>query len=670
MSSASHGENMTDQTAASNEAPRDIAMLRAFFDAIPGRAAFLGPDLRYRFVNGEFAASVGRPEGAIVGSSVDELLGTEIGEAYRAAMARLQAGETVHSRRSTGNGTSVPQVIEEELKPFAPNGVLTGIVAVSRNLAQAQDREHTRSEWLETQSTREAIHSAVIDSALDCIVVVDAGGHVVEFNPAAEATFGYSRAQAIGKTVAQLIVPPELQESHNAGLRRFAEGGSGAVIGRRVELEAMRSDGSRIPVELAITAVGSGPEALFTAHLRDLRPAREARAEIERQREALYQSEKLAALGSLLAGVAHELNNPLSIVIGQAMMLREAAQARVEYDKEFTSFAERGAKIETAANRCARIVKTFLAMARQREAERGRVEIAELTERVLDLLAYGLRTTGIEVTTDIPANLPALWADSDQLHQVLLNLVVNSRQALEAQPTPRRIAITARADEAAKKVILSVSDNGPGVSEKIRNRIFEPFFTTKPQGVGTGIGLAVSRGLIEAHGGSLSLAASQPGEGASFVIELPADAFVASVATDVDDPSCAPPRRERRRRALVVDDEAEIASLLVEILQRQGFDCEYASSGEQAKQSIAASECEFDLILCDIRMPNGDGPAFYDWLAIERPQMTGRIAFVTGDVLGPAADRFIARSGCPVIEKPFLPDDIRQITALLSDDGE
>jgi PAS domain S-box-containing protein len=659
--------NKAREAATSSEGPRDGAMLRALFDAIPGQAAFIDLELRYRFVNREFLDALCLPEEAVVGRSVSEILGAETAELYCAALARLEEGTPVRSERWVELKGRPRRYIEENLKPLVPDGAaMRGFVSVARDLIDAEERERTQSEWLETHKTREAIHAAVVDSALDCIVVMDAEGHIVEFNPAASATFGYSREEAIGRTVAELIVPPELRESHNAGLKRFRSGAPASVLGRRIELEAICADGSRIPVELAITAVGSGPSALFTAHLRDLRPAHEARTEIERQREALYQSEKLAALGSLLAGVAHELNNPLSIVIGQALMLREAAQARAETDKKFESFAERGAKIETAANRCARIVKTFLAMARQREAERGEVEIGELVERVLDLLAYGLRTTGIEVTTDIPARLPSLWADSDQLHQVLLNLVVNAKQAIEAQSAPRKISIVARADDAAKKLTLSVSDNGPGVPDKIRTRIFEPFFTTKPQGIGTGIGLAVSRGLIEAHGGSLALAPPQPGAGTVFVIELPVETSQPSAgAPTSDDPDAQKPIPQRGRRALIVDDEVEIASLLAEILQRQGFDCQYASSGDEAKEYLGRDGGDFDLILCDIRMPDGDGPALFDWLSAERPHMTERIAFITGDTLGPAADRFIARSGRPIIEKPFVPDDIRQIVDLL-----
>ncbi|MBL1255384.1 PAS domain S-box protein [Methylocystis sp. Sn-Cys] len=650
------------QKATTNAVSDGGALLRALFDAIPGRAAFLDVELRYRYVNREFLASLGTTEDCVVGKCVEEVLGPEASASYRAAMPGLVAGKPQHLRR-TIEEDGVRRSLEEELKPFAPGGAMQGVVCVAHHVAEPQECETTHAEWLESHKAREAIHSAVVDSALDCIVVIDAQGHVVEFNPAAAATFGYSREEAIGKTVAELIVPPEMRASHDAGLARFRSGGPSSVIGKRVELEAMCANGSRIPIELAITAVGSGPSALFTAHLRDLRPTREAQAQIERQREALYQSEKLAALGSLLAGVAHELNNPLSIVIGQALMLREAAQAHAILDKQFEEFADRGTKIETAANRCARIVKIFLAMARQREAERGRVEIPELVERVLELLSYGLRTAGIEVTKDIPADLPPLLADSDQLHQVLLNLVVNAKQALEAQPAPRRIAIVARAEPSTQKLEILISDNGPGVPEAIRNRIFDPFFTTKPQGVGTGIGLAVSRGLIEAHGGSLVLEPQQPGMGAVFMVRLPIEATETAVVTTGSAPSQP---ATRQRRALIVDDEVEIAGLLAEILRRLAFDCEIATSGEQAKQALA--EKAVDLILCDIRMPNGDGPALYDWLGVERPQMTNRIAFVTGDILGPAADRFIARSGCPVVEKPFAPEEIRQVVDLLCDE--
>lgn len=663
MSNVAHSSPIT---SPASETSRDASLLRAFFQAIPGRAAFLDLQLRYRFVNDEFLDSLGLSESSALGRSVEEILDAETAKAYRLALPKIIEGEPVRSARWRERKSGARAFIEESLRPFAPNsGATLGVIAIERDITEMEQRRLGQADLIETHERREAIHAAVVNSALDCIVVTDAEGRVVEFNPAATATFGFTREEAVDRTIAELIVPPEFREAHNAGLRRFASGGSGSAIGRRIEMEAICADGSRIPVELAITAVGSSHKALFTAHLRDLRSTRKAALEIERQREALYQSEKLAALGSLLAGVAHELNNPLSIVIGQALMLREAAQERGQSDPQFAGFAERGAKIEVAANRCAKIVKTFLTMARQREAERVDVNISELIERVLDLLSYGLRTTGVEVATDIEPSLPTIRADSDQLHQVLLNLVINAQQALENQPPSRKISICVRADRANKKVVFTLADNGPGVPERIRNRVFEPFFTTKPQGVGTGIGLAVSRGLIESHGGTLTLAPAEPGVGAVFVIQLPFDSSGGAGGSLMGESDDRAPAAPPRRRALVVDDEIEIATLLVEILSRIGFDCERATSGHEAKECLRRSAKKVDIILCDIRMPDCDGPALYDWLSLEAPALTSRIAFVTGDVLGPSAARFIARSGNPVIEKPFLPDDIRQVVELL-----
>jgi PAS domain S-box-containing protein len=174
---------------------------------------------------------------------------------------------------------------------------------------------------------RAAVYAAVLDSALDAVIVVDEAGLVVAMNPAAEATFGYNLEEAMGQSIGALIVPDDLKDAHEQGMARYRATRDPRVLGRRVEMEACCKNGRVIPVELAITEVVLPDRRLFTAHLRDLSGARQAAAEIERQREALHQSEKLAALGSLLAGVAHELNNPLSIVLGQAIMMREAAQA-------------------------------------------------------------------------------------------------------------------------------------------------------------------------------------------------------------------------------------------------------------------------------------------------------------------------------------------------------
>jgi PAS domain S-box-containing protein len=499
----------------------------------------------------------------------------------------------------------------------------------------------------------EALNAAIIASVLDCIVVFDEAGRMIEFNPAAERIFGYAREDAVGRPITDLVAMPALRALHAAGPGHEAEPGPSELLGRRVEAEGRRADGGVFPLELAVAEVRLADRRLFAAYLRDLTEARAAAAEIARQREALAQSEKLAAFGSLLAGVAHELNNPLSIVLADALLMQEDAAA-------FPALAARAERIRTAAERCARIVQSFLAMARQQGVRRRPVPAASLIDGVLELLAYGLRSDGIVVVREVPTDLPPVLGDADQLHQVLANLVTNARQALAQHPEPRRLRITAR--RVGGVVEVAVADSGPGIPEAIRGRVFDPFFTTKPVGLGTGIGLAVSRGIAEAHGGSLDLARSVEG-GACFVLRLPV-AGPEAAAGEADPPPEADTAATEPRRALIIDDEAGLAGILAEMLGALGFRCDLAATGRQAQPLL--SERDYDVILCDLRMPDMGGPAPYAWLERNRPHLCARTAFVTGDALARGADGFLIRSGRPVLGKPFVPREVRELVALLT----
>ncbi|TIS97164.1 PAS domain S-box protein [Mesorhizobium sp.] len=644
----------------------DIGVLHALLDAMPARAVFIDRDHHYRYANREFLDFVKLPIDRIIGRHVAAVLGQPVFDSYSAIAAKVYSGERVRWEGWANYGGLGRRYIQENLVPFmSAIGQIQGVIAIGLDLTEHKLREREFAERLEAQTAVETMSSAIIASALDCVVVIDEDGRVVEFNPAAETAFGYSREAVVGKPIAELIVPEHLRARHHAGMERYMLTGEAAVLGRRVEIEAMRSDGTLLPVELAITEVRLPDRRFFTAHIRNLTEVRRAQEEIERQRDALHQSEKLAALGSLLAGVAHELNNPLSIVTGQALMLREAANAHLLRDTDLHKIAERSVKIEAAAERCARIVRTFLAMARQRAGERREVDVSALVDGAIDLLSYGLKTGGIKLAKDVQPALPRVWADGDQIHQVLVNLIVNAQQALEEISGPRRIAVSARHDPSKSNVALTVSDNGPGVPEQIRNRIFDPFFTTKPQGIGTGIGLAVSRGLIEAQGGSLVLQPSQSGWGASFVIQIPIGVAETSAPERVLESIDKKVAEPEVRRALVVDDEDEIAGILAELLDRQGFTCDLSASGEDAKALVRTND--YDIILCDIRMADGDGPSFFYWLQEAKPHLVRHIGFVTGDTLGPAAGRFLERSGRPVIEKPFRPEDVSRLVRLLAD---
>jgi signal transduction histidine kinase len=243
-------------------------------------------------------------------------------------------------------------------------------------------------------------------------------------------------------------------------------------------------------------------------------------ATVRERTEELLQSEKLATMGSLLAGVAHELNNPLAIVLGQTHMLME--------NSPDASVRQRAEKINTAAGRCVRVVRNFLALARKRSPERTEVAINQVVTDAIELLAYELRSEGIEVTTTLAADLPPLSADAHQLHQVLVNLVTNAHHAMRKMKGVKRIAITTRADTAHGRIRLEIADTGPGIPPEIQEKVFEPFFTTKPPGQGTGLGLSLCRTIVGQHGGALTLS-STPGRGTTFVIELPSSPAVGAV---------------------------------------------------------------------------------------------------------------------------------------------
>jgi PAS domain S-box-containing protein len=381
----------------------------------------------------------------------------------------------------------------------------------------------------------------------------------------------------------------------------------------------------------------------------DITDRKQAERELARSRDALHQSEKLAALGSLLAGVSHELNNPLAAIVGQAEMLEE--------DSQGTEFATRARKIAAAAERCARIVQTFLAMARQRAPEKALLDLNDIVAASLELTDYGLRTAGIAVRVTIGSNLPRVMGDSDQLHQVLVNLIVNAQHAMEGgEKFDKTLSIRTSADDKGS-VVVDVMDTGPGVPEKMRLRIFEPFFTTKPQGQGTGVGLSFSHGIVEAHGGELTLEPSR--RGAHFRITLPAAAEATLVAVPICPETGAEPARGGE--ALVVEDEADVASTLRELLEREGYRVTLASDGAAALRVLERSD--FDLILSDLRMPGVSGPDLHARIAETRPHLIERMGFVTGDTLGSSMDEFLRGCGRPVLEKPFTKIGVRCLIA-------
>jgi two-component system sensor histidine kinase/response regulator len=368
---------------------------------------------------------------------------------------------------------------------------------------------------------------------------------------------------------------------------------------------------------------------------------------VRQRTEQLLQSEKVATMGSLLAGVAHELNNPLAVLLGQAQLLQKGVTE--------PSLVQRATKIEAAADRCCRVVKNFLALARQQPPERGDVLVNQVVSDAVELLAYEMRTDNVQISVRAAADLPLLWADAHQLHQVLVNLVANAHQAMRRSPGPRELSITTRAEPARRQVQVVVSDTGPGIPAEIRARIFEPFFTTKPAGQGTGLGLSLCRGIVEEHGGTITVE-SEPGRGTTFVITLP---VVARPAAAMGPHAAGAPAPVGPRRILVVDDERDLAEVLVEALQRDGHHVEIAANGTDALGRLARDR--FDLVVSDTKMPLMDGPELFREIERRFPALRRRVIFVTGDVLDVEKRRALESTGAPFLAKPFDLTEVRNL---------
>jgi two-component system NtrC family sensor kinase len=487
------------------------------------------------------------------------------------------------------------------------------ILALARDIT---DRKMAEEALLASEEQYRSMFNASIDG----LALWNASGEIVDTNPALWRMYGYSDDEFSALPPGNWRCPSYQPEF----LRAVAAGES-----LHAEVTELRKDGSALEIEVhGIPMQYQGKPHVLTI-ARDITDKKRSAEELARQRETLYQREKLAALGSLLAG------SRMSSTIRYPSWWRGRYCSR---NKGTWRPQAAALKIRTAAERCARIVRTFLAMARQQQPERGPVAINDVVSAALDITGYAVRTSSIEVVLDLAKDIPLILADADQLHQVLLNLIINAQQSLQDQPAPRRIRVTSRFDRSADVLRISVADNGPGIPAHLRARVFEPYFTTKPIGVGLGVGLAVSLGIVEAHGGTLTVDCPAEG-GAVFVIALP----VGDVDATGVEAGPASKANASRRSILIVDDEAEIRETLAEILGGALHRVVTAGSGREALDRMAAER--YDVILTDIRMPDLDGRALYAEIEGRWPGLAQRVVFVTGDTLTSALREFVSESG-------------------------
>jgi|GEM_PF-1007069 len=390
----------------------------------------------------------------------------------------------------------------------------------------------------------------------------------------------------------------------------------------------------------------------------DLRIQLQTLQQIQNQ---LLQSEKLAAIGELVSGVAHELNNPLTSVVLYSQLVQQEELG--EATKNNLS------KVTAEALRAAGIVRGLLDFSRQRPVQHDVVSVNDVVKNSMELLTYELSSHNIKSKTELSPNLPLIVADPHQLQQVFVNLIQNAWQAMDAAHGGGCLTIRTETDSSqysapssdkSKVVRICFEDDGPGIPDEILSRIFDPFFTTKPEGSGTGLGLSICHGIIAEHGGHI-WAETGARQGAKFVVELPVSSVDESVAAKpVDRQTLASPTKNSR--ILVLDDEPNIQSVLAQSLQSRGYAVDIASNGLDGLAYL--SRASYDVILCDIRMPGINGVDFYRQVQAKDNSIAKKIIFITGDVANKMTRDFIEENHVTCLRKPFELADLLQVVQL------
>src|SRR5438094_124560 len=332
----------------------------------------------------------------------------------------------------------------------------------------------------------------ILEAVGEAIVGVDAEEHVTFLNGVAAALLGGSVGDLVGRSLHGVL---REATGGGPGCPLCAAVAAGAVV-QSSDALLVKADGTALAVEYTCTPKRDGGRTTgVVVALKDISARKRTDQERQRQRDTLHQRDKLASMATLLADVAHELNNPLTVIIAGATLLRDATTD--------DAVRRRAELLEQAAERCALTIRNFLALVRQYPATREEVALDRIVKETLALVAYQLEVDEISVDVALPRDVPPVWADPHQLHQVLLNLVTNARHALRATPPPRRLSIAVRHEAEARRVVLEVADSGPGVAPELRSHVFRPFFTTKSPEEGTGLGLALCHDIVAAHGGAI-----------------------------------------------------------------------------------------------------------------------------------------------------------------------
>jgi len=537
------------------------------------------------------------------------------------------------------------EAMREGAQDYIPKGQLQGPL-LARSVRYAMERHRASQALRESQESL----SRVISSAADAIITKDLNGITTSWNPAAEKLFGYSAEEVLGKSLLMLFPPDRVNEEREI-LERIEKG-------ERVEhFESVRirKDGRPVQVDLTISPIRNREGRITGASkiARDISAQKEAEEALRKSEEQLRQSQKMEAVGQLAGGVAHDFNNLLGVILGCAELISECA--------DLNQVRKRAEEIQKAGQRAADLTRQLLAFSRKQMLEPKIIDLNAKVSKITEMLAR-LVGENVEIRTSLPANLGKVRADPSQIEQILMNLVVNAR---EAMPNGGNITIeteNVKLDEAyagshtsvlpGSYVMIAVSDSGMGMDAEISAHIFEPFFTTKANG--TGLGLATVYGAVKQSGGNIWVY-SEPGKGTTFKIYLPRVDGAVDGSGGAERSAATPKGTET---ILLVEDSASLRDVTKEFLQIAGYNVVEAKDGKDALRVARMHEERIHLLLTDVVMPGMGGRELANEIKQIHPET--RILFMSGYTSNAIVHRGVLDEELSLLTKPFTRSGLTQ----------
>ncbi len=618
-----------------------------FYEMSHDLLCIAGLDGYFKQLNPMWSATLGWTSEELLSKPWLEFVHPDDRAATMAAGARLTGGSPV---TSFANRYRCKDETYRSLDWKATASVQRGLIyAVARDVTEQQQVQAELRDMAETLST-------TLNSMGDGVIACDVAGAVIGMNPMAEKLTGWTLMDAAGRAL------PEIFKIINGVTRATIENPvdrvlrDGAIVGLASHTFLVRRDGTELPIADSCAPLRRPDAPIGGAVLvfRDMTVELEARLASEKTQRKLVVAERMASVGTLAAGVAHEINNPLAYVIANLELALEHIRAPIDASSpdRMRDLEELVQGAQQGAERVRKIVHGLKTLSRAGDDKRSVIDLGAALDLSINIASNEIAHRARLVKDYGPA--PFVEADEGRLGQVFINLLINAAQAIpQGHQTTNEIRVVTATDETGRAVV-EVRDSGPGIEAAVLARIFDPFYTTKAVGVGTGLGLSICHSIVTGMGGEISVK-SVPGRGTTFRVVLPAAEFQQLAARL---PTTKPPSA-RRGSVLVVDDDAAVGISLGRVLG--AHDVTIVTTANDALELVASGK-DYDVILSDLMMPDVSGMDFYDELSRRNPSLAERVVFVTGGAFTTVAEAFLDRVTNERIEKPF---DVKVVRAMV-----